>query len=94
MNAVLGQALVTTGRIWWRFGYDLLLAGVLLAAGWYLIPAFAAEGLALTSVLGYTLTSIALALHLRSSSLRRSSGSVWRNPTTTLGERGRWALRA
>jgi O-antigen/teichoic acid export membrane protein len=83
MNAALGQALVTTGRIWWRCGYDVLLAALLLAAGWYLIPALGAEGLALASVLGYTLTSVALALHLRSSWPRRSSNSISPNPATT-----------
>jgi O-antigen/teichoic acid export membrane protein len=83
MNAALGQVFVTTGRIWWRFGYDVLLAALLLAAGWYLIPALAAEGLALASVLGYTLTSIGLALHLRSSSPRHSSKSISPNPATT-----------
>jgi len=36
----------------------------------------AVEGLALASVFGYTLTSIALALHLRSSSPRQSNKSI------------------
>ena len=83
MNAALGQSLVTTGRIWWRFAYDSLLAALLLGAAWYLIPAFAAEGLALSSVLAYTLTSMAVALHLRSSSRRRSSNSISPNPAPT-----------
>jgi O-antigen/teichoic acid export membrane protein len=83
MNAALGQSLVTTGRIWWRFAYDSLLAALLLGAGWYLIPTFAAEGLALASLLAYTLTSMAVALHLRCSSPRPSSNSIAPNPAPT-----------
>ncbi len=44
LNTVLGQAIVSTASIWWRFWFDLLLAVILLGCAWLLIPRWGGDG--------------------------------------------------
>jgi len=46
LNTVLGHPLIVADAMWWRFGFDLLLAGLLLGSASVLIPRWGAVGLA------------------------------------------------
>jgi O-antigen/teichoic acid export membrane protein len=71
LNNVLGQTLVSTGRIWWRFAFDAMLAGVLICCGYLLVPALMSEGLAHTHFIAYGVVTVGLALFLRWSPLQK-----------------------
>jgi O-antigen/teichoic acid export membrane protein len=60
LNTSLGQVLISRGAMGWRFGLDVLLAGVLALASWWLIPAWRDQGLALASLIAYSATTLAL----------------------------------
>jgi O-antigen/teichoic acid export membrane protein len=60
LNTLLGQILVSKGAIGWRFGMDLLLAGVLALGSWLLIPAQHDAGLALANLLAYSVAAASL----------------------------------
>jgi len=60
LNSVLGQVVVTSDAIWWRFAFDVVLASLLLVSGWYLIPLFGAQGMAIAYLVAYGLTSVGL----------------------------------
>jgi O-antigen/teichoic acid export membrane protein len=62
INAVLGHPLVVMGAMWWRFAFDLLLAVVLVALAWVLIPRWGGTGLASAYLLAFTMTSTGLYL--------------------------------
>jgi O-antigen/teichoic acid export membrane protein len=64
LNIILGQALVSTGSIWWRMALDGLLAATLAASAWWLIPWAGALGLAVAHLLAFSVTSAALGLVL------------------------------
>jgi O-antigen/teichoic acid export membrane protein len=69
-NAMLGQPLVAAHKMWWRFGFDVLLMVLLLGFAWVLVPKSGALGLAVAYGLAYAVTSLAISLylpHLRSS---------------------------
>ena len=52
LNTVLGHPLIVSDAMWWRFGFDVLLAVLLIVAAAILIPRWGAFGLAC----GYGLT--------------------------------------
>ena len=62
MNTLLGQVLISKGGMGWRFAMDLLLAGVLAAASWLLVPVLQEQGLALAHLIAYSCTAVALIL--------------------------------
>jgi O-antigen/teichoic acid export membrane protein len=62
INAVLGHPLVVMGAMWWRFAFDLLLAVVLVALAWVLVPRWGATGLASAYLLAFAMTSTGLYL--------------------------------
>jgi O-antigen/teichoic acid export membrane protein len=65
LNSVLGQPLIAAHRMWWRFGFDLLLVAVLLGLAWVLIPTWGALGLAASYALAFAITGLGLLLFLR-----------------------------
>jgi len=74
LNIILGQALVSTGSIWWRMALDFLQAATLAISAWWLIPWAGALGLAIAYVLAFSVTAGALGLVLW-----RRSGRVFRD---------------
>lgn len=60
LNNVLGQVLVSVGRIWLRFAFDVALATLLLVSAIILIPVQRDLGLAWANVTAYTLVSAGL----------------------------------
>ena len=65
LNTMLGQPLIASHRMWWRFGFDLLLVAALVGLGWFLIPKWGALGLAASYGFAYAATSAGLFLFLR-----------------------------
>lgn len=65
LNNILGQALVSADSIGRRFGFDLLLAALLFAISWWLIPLFGAEGMALAYCVAFSATSVGLFAYLK-----------------------------
>lgn len=61
-NTLLGQVLVSRGRIGVRVALDLLLAGVLALSAWLAVPHLGAAGLALANLLAYGVAALALIL--------------------------------
>jgi O-antigen/teichoic acid export membrane protein len=64
-NVTLGQPLVAAHKMWWRFGFDVLFVGLLVALGWVLIPKRGALGLAAAYGFAYALTISGFAVFLR-----------------------------
>jgi O-antigen/teichoic acid export membrane protein len=60
LNDVLGQVVVSAGTIWWRLGFDLLLATILVVAAVTFVPVWGAVGLGLAYLLAYGVTSVGL----------------------------------
>lgn len=60
LNNLLGQILVSRGAIMGRFVLDVLLAAVLAIASWQLIPIYRDQGMALSSLIAFSVTSAAL----------------------------------
>lgn len=65
LNTILGYPLIVTGRMWSRFLFDLLLAFVMLAASFILIPRYGAFGFALAYAAAFTVTSLGLLIFTR-----------------------------
>jgi O-antigen/teichoic acid export membrane protein len=65
LNTVLGQVMLARGLAWGRFGFDVLLASVLVLSGFSLLPHFHANGLAATYLIAYTMAASALVLKCR-----------------------------
>jgi O-antigen/teichoic acid export membrane protein len=53
MNSLLGPPLIAAGRLWTRCTADVVLAGLLVAAAWLLLPAAGGMGLPLAYVAAY-----------------------------------------
>lgn len=68
LNAVLGQPLIASHRMWWRFGFDLFLVAALVGLARVLIPKWGALGLAASHGIAYMATSLGLFLLIRNSS--------------------------
>jgi len=66
LNNVLGQVLVSTGRIWTRFAFDLLLAASLLSTSFWLIPLYAECGMAAANLVAYLFTAVLVLLLVKS----------------------------
>ncbi|HTP26140.1 MAG TPA: oligosaccharide flippase family protein, partial [Anaeromyxobacteraceae bacterium] len=62
LNTVFGYPLIVAHRMWMRFGFDVVLALVILGLGAALIPSRGAFGLAVAYVTGFTVTSTGLYL--------------------------------
>ena len=62
LNTILGHPLIVAGAMWWRFGFDAVLATTLLALAWWLVPRWGAAGLALSYALAFATTSLGLFL--------------------------------
>jgi O-antigen/teichoic acid export membrane protein len=60
MNNVLGQVLVSQGGIGSRFLLDVFLSAVLALTSWYLIPHLRDLGMAVSSLIAYGATALAL----------------------------------
>lgn len=60
MNNVLGQILVSQGWIWRRFQLDVFLSAVLALTSWFLIPQLRDLGMAVSSLIAYGATALAL----------------------------------
>ena len=60
LNNLLGQILVSKGAIMGRFVLDVLLAAVLAISSWQLIPIYRDRGMALGSLIAFTVTAAAL----------------------------------
>ncbi len=65
LNTILGQAIVSTDSIWWRFWFDVLLAAILFGCAWLLIPRWGATGMAVAYALAFTVTSLGLFLFIQ-----------------------------
>lgn len=61
-NGILGQAIVSVGRIWLRFFLDASLAVLLLIVSWLLIPTSLQNGLAIGNLVAYTCVAVMLAI--------------------------------
>jgi O-antigen/teichoic acid export membrane protein len=68
LNNILGYAMISSGSIWWRLWFDVLLATVLMGFGWWAIPRWGAEGLAVAYGLAFSATALGLLLFMRSRS--------------------------
>lgn len=60
LNNVFGQVLVSRGAVRGRFLLDVLLAAVLAATSWLLIPTYREQGMALGSAIAFTVTAAAV----------------------------------
>jgi O-antigen/teichoic acid export membrane protein len=60
LNTVLGHPLIVADAMWWRFGFDLLLAAVLVGTAFVLIPRWGAIGLASAYFLAFSGASVGL----------------------------------
>ena len=60
LNTLLGYPLLTQGRMWARFAYDLLLSGTLLGLAIHLIPRYGARGFAVANLGAFTAVCLAL----------------------------------
>lgn len=56
LNTVLGQPLVSTGRIWYRFAMDSVLAVLLVVFSLLLVPSMKDQGLALANLGAFGIT--------------------------------------
>jgi len=65
LNTVLGQVIVSTDSIWWRFWFDVLLAAILCGCAWLLIPRWGVAGMAVAYALAFTITSLGLFLFIQ-----------------------------
>lgn len=72
------QVLSSQGRLWWRFGYSVAWAVVVLLVSWWLVPRLGALGLAWAMLAGSLVmaTLVALALLASLRPRRRSTPSV------------------
>jgi O-antigen/teichoic acid export membrane protein len=62
LNTVLGHPLIVAGEMWWRFGFDLLLAALLVTTAFVFIPRWGAVGLALAYCLAFSAASAGLCI--------------------------------
>lgn len=62
LNEVIGQVLVSTGLIYWRLAFDVLLAGLLIGMSFLLIPRWDAVGLAASQLVAYGVVCLGLAV--------------------------------
>jgi len=65
LNTILGHPLIVAGAMWWRFGFDVLLATILLALSGWLVPRWGAVGLAVSYAFAFTATSLGLFVFTR-----------------------------
>jgi O-antigen/teichoic acid export membrane protein len=65
LNNILGYAVISSVSIWWRLGFDVLLATVLMCFGWWAIPRWGAEGLALAYGVAFSATALGLLVFVR-----------------------------
>jgi O-antigen/teichoic acid export membrane protein len=62
LNTVLGHPLIVADAMWWRCGFDLLLAALLVGSAIVFIPRWGAIGLALAYFLAFSGASVGLYL--------------------------------
>lgn len=62
LNTLLGHPLMVAGAMWWRFGFDVLLALALIGVAFVLVPRWGAVGLASAYGLAFSGTTIGLYL--------------------------------
>jgi O-antigen/teichoic acid export membrane protein len=60
LNTVLGHPLIVADAMWWRFGFDLLLAALLMGLAFVFIPRWGAVGLASAYCLSFSAVSAGL----------------------------------
>jgi O-antigen/teichoic acid export membrane protein len=65
LNTSLGQVVVSSGSMWSRFGFDVLLGVVMLASSALLIPHWGAAGMAVALTLAYAAASAGLFVYVR-----------------------------
>ncbi len=66
LNNVFGYAAISQGGVWWRLGFDVLLAVALVGFSFWAIPKWGAVGLAGGYCVALSLSSIGLFFYLRS----------------------------
>jgi O-antigen/teichoic acid export membrane protein len=88
LNAILGQPLIASNRMWRRFGFNFVFVALLLGSAWVLIPKRGAIGLAVAYAVANAATAMALFLfHQQSSwSSSRSQDSQRQQATKVTGE--------
>lgn len=64
-NNVLGQVLVSHGRIGIRFVFDAVLSVTLAGSAWLLVPIYREEGLAIASLISYSVVGLGLVIPVR-----------------------------
>lgn len=62
LNTLLGHPLIVANAMWWRFGFDMLLAAILVGLAILLIPRWGALGLAAAYGLAFSTASAGLYL--------------------------------
>jgi len=62
LNTVLGHPLIVSDAMWWRFGFDALLAVLLIASAAILIPLWGAVGFACSYAFAFSVISAGLYL--------------------------------
>ena len=62
LNTVLGHPLIVSDAMWWRFGFDVLLAALLIASAAILIPRWGAMGFACSYAFAFSVVSAGLYL--------------------------------
>ena len=67
LNNFLGYALISKGRVWWRFVFDGVLAAALIGISFWAIPRWGAIGLAVGYGFTFSLVAIGLLIFVRSS---------------------------
>lgn len=60
LNTLLGHPLIVSGAMWWRFGFDALLAVVLVGTALALVPRWGAMGLASSYGVAFSAVSFGL----------------------------------
>jgi O-antigen/teichoic acid export membrane protein len=65
LNNLFGQILVSSGLIWWRFGFDFVLALLIVLFSWWLIPIHRENGLALASFIAFAVVVLILLIPTR-----------------------------
>ena len=76
LNGLLGQVLVSQGAIGLRFLVDIMLAALLAAVAWWLVPAQGANGLALGYLVAYGAAAVSLVIPVHYYLRRRQNEDV------------------
>ncbi|HZZ80113.1 MAG TPA: oligosaccharide flippase family protein [Gemmataceae bacterium] len=85
MNNILGQILISQGAVLGRFLLDVLLSAALALVSWWLIPQYHDEGMAIGSLVAYSVTALALiapAIYFMKQKARGAGGLACTEPAS------------